>query len=162
MNKIFKKKYDFSCFSIFFIIFSFWGTVFGAKPLKYRTKIRGNPDFFEISPTLRCCNFFSTEVISKISDFFKGLCLFFQFPQCYGIRARWWHPPMRINIRNFAKIPFTALRHLSSGSSINRAVISERDLSSSSLQRMMGVEGDEQTPTGWSVRNSGRVYLAWD
>ena len=53
--------------------------------------------------------FFLLKRFQKFRIFLKGLCLFFQFPQCYGIRARWWHPPMRINIRNFEKIPFSAL-----------------------------------------------------
>ena len=53
--------------------------------------------------------FFLLKRFQKCQIFFKGLCLFFQFLQCYGIRARWCHPPTRINIRNFVKTPFTAL-----------------------------------------------------
>ena len=68
-QKTFQRFSDFSQFPFRFSVF---GTVFGAKSRFHCTKILGFSDFFEKSPTLKSCNFFSTEPISIIFDFLES------------------------------------------------------------------------------------------
>ena len=48
------------------------GTVFGSKSWILLTKMHGFPDFFDILPTLKHRNFFSTRPILKIVDVLKS------------------------------------------------------------------------------------------